>query len=116
MASGTTIPIGTTGSYANGFTVASNVITASQTGTYYVSYQINTTAAVGVGMYTRVFMNGTAPTTLINRPALTTNQFGASSIMTINAGSTLELQFVGLAATVTLATSVGAVINIIRIA
>jgi len=111
---GTPIPLSSM-SYNNGITLASDILTVEPSGVYYISYQVNTTAALGIGMSTSLYINGSSSYNFIDNPAISTNMFKGEGIVSLTAGSTLELYFSGLLATATLIGNMGAVLTVIKI-
>lgn len=104
--------------YNNGVTAngANTVFTVANAGSYQISYRISTTASLGVGMVSSCLINGTAAPVLTRSPGLATNDFSASGIVTLAAGSTISVQLSGLLATAVLQGGCGAVLNIVKIA
>ena len=98
------------------FTVngANTVFTVPSTGTYLVTYQINVTTALVIS--TRVLQNGTAIPGSIYAPTTSVSAFTATTIVPLTAGDQLQLQFFGVAATVTLQGGAGATFTVIRLA
>jgi len=92
----------------------------TEAGRYYITYQVNTTASLGVGAGTRIFRNGTAaiPGTILT-PVLGTSTYNNDCIVSLNAGDTLSLQLFStiiLIATLLSANgSVGAALTIIKL-
>ena len=99
---------------------ANTVFTVPETGRYYITYQIHTTAAVGIGAGSRIFKNGTTPIPgSILRPVISVATFNNDVIVNLNAGDTISIQLFSsilLAATLLSASgSTGAALTIIRI-
>lgn len=93
---------------------ANTVFTVGPAGRYYISYQINLTA--GLLVSSRVLINGTAFTSSIIAPVASLANFNNSFIVTLTAGSTIQLQLFGLLGAATLlGGSAGAALNIIRL-
>lgn len=113
--SGTAIPL-PNNQNLDGFTAnASNTIfTVPVTGTYLVTYQVNTTTTLLLS--TRVLRNGAAIPGSIYSPVAPDSSFTASTIVQLYAGDQLELQFFDLATTATLQGGVGASLTVIRLA
>jgi hypothetical protein len=98
---------------------ANTVFTVPETGRYYITYQINTTAAVGIGAGARIIRNGTPIPGSILRPVISVATFNNDIIVNLTAGDTISLQlFSSILLTATLlstAGSIGAALTIIRI-
>ena len=61
---------------------------------YYITYQINTTAAVGIGAGSRILLNNTTPIPAsILRPALSVSAFNNDVIVNLNAGDTINYNY-----------------------
>lgn len=100
------------------FTVngANNTFTIPITGRYFITYQINTTAALLVS--SRLILNGSTPIPgSIISPAVSTSTFVNNVIVSLTAGNTITLQVYGLIGLVTLlgGGSTGASLSIIRL-
>ncbi|WP_128211320.1 BclA C-terminal domain-containing protein [Clostridium manihotivorum] len=94
---------------------ASNtVFTVSNAGTYYISYHINLTAALGVS--SRLLINSVSNTASVVDPSISLSSFNNSIIVDLNANSTIILQLYGVLGTATLiGGGAGAVLSIIRL-
>nr|WP_269677318.1 collagen-like protein [Bacillus velezensis] len=94
---------------------ASNtVFTVAPAGRYYISYHINLTA--GLLVSSRILINGTPAASSIIVPVASLANFNNSFIVTLTAGSTIQLQLFGLLGAATLlGGSAGAALNIIRL-
>lgn len=93
---------------------ANTIFTVAPAGRYYISYQINLTA--GLLVSSRILINGTPPASSIIAPVASLANFNNSFIVTLPAGSTIQLQLFGLLGAATLlGGSVGAALNIIRL-
>ncbi|MCC8304013.1 BclA C-terminal domain-containing protein [Bacillus sp. ICE1] len=93
---------------------ANTIFTVAPAGRYYISYHINLTA--GLLVSSRILINGTPPASSIIAPVASLANFNNSFIVTLPAGSTIQLQLFGLLGTATLlGGSVGAALNIIRL-
>ncbi|MFW2945874.1 BclA C-terminal domain-containing protein [Bacillus velezensis] len=93
---------------------ANTVFTVAPAGRYYISYHINLTA--GLLVSSRILINGTPPASSIIAPVASLANFNNSFIVTLPAGSTIQLQLFGLLGAATLlGGSVGAALNIIRL-
>ncbi|WP_286068775.1 hypothetical protein, partial [Bacillus sp. (in: firmicutes)] len=101
----------------DGFTVSggNTVFTVPVSGRYFITYQVNTNAALLAG--TRVINNGTPIAGSILTPALSTSTYNVSLVTTLAAGNQISLQIFGLVAAVVLlgGGSVGAALTIIRL-
>ncbi|WP_425463724.1 NTTRR-F1 domain [Metabacillus indicus] len=97
---------------ANGANTSFNVPAA---GRYYLSYQVNTTAALLLS--SRLVLNGNPIPGSIFTPALSVSQFNNQLIVNLAAGDTLSLQLFGLLGAATLSSdgSTGAVLTAIRL-
>ncbi|MBT2712497.1 hypothetical protein J7E23_06600 [Pseudomonas sp. ISL-88] len=69
---------------------ANTVFTIGPAGRYYISYQINLTA--GLLVSSRVLISGTAFTSSIIAPVASLANFNNSFIVSLTAGSTIQLQ------------------------
>ncbi|MBY8913865.1 collagen-like protein [Bacillus sp. YC2] len=93
---------------------ANTVFTVEPAGRYYISYQINLTA--GLLVRSRVLINGTAFTSSIIAPVASLANFNNSFIVSLAAGSAIQLQLFGLLGEAALlGGSAGAALNIIRL-
>nr|WP_276590820.1 collagen-like protein [Bacillus velezensis] len=93
---------------------ANTIFTVAPEGRYYISYHINLTA--GLLVSSRILINGTPPASSIITPVASLANFNNSFIVTLPAGSTIQLQLFGLLGAATLlGGSVGAALNIIRL-
>ncbi|AIW29542.1 MULTISPECIES: BclA C-terminal domain-containing protein [Bacillus] len=93
---------------------ANTIFTVALAGRYYISYHINLTA--GLLVSSRILINGTPPASSIIAPVASLANFNNSFIVTLPAGSTIQLQLFGLLGAATLlGGSVGAALNIIRL-
>ncbi|MEC1336895.1 collagen-like protein [Bacillus velezensis] len=93
---------------------ANTIFTVAPAGRYYISYHINLTA--GLLVSSRILINGTPPASSIIAPVASLANFNNSFIVTLPAGSTIQLQLFGLLGAVTLlGGSAGAALNIIRL-
>lgn len=102
---------------SSGITVGggNTVFTVPNTGRYYISYNVYTTAALLVG--TRLLINGTADTASTIPPVVSTSKFTSDVILNLTGGSTISLQFFGLIGLATLLTGgTGANLTIIQLA
>ncbi|AUJ62066.1 collagen-like protein [Bacillus velezensis] len=93
---------------------ANTVFTVAPAGRYYISYHINLTA--GLLVSSRILINGTPAASSIIAPVASLANFNNSFIVTLTAGSTIQLQLFGLLGAATLlGGSAGAALNIIRL-
>lgn len=96
------------------------IFTVPETGRYYITYQINTTAALGLGAGSRVLLNGTTPIPgSILRPVVSVSTFNNDVIVNLAAGDTISLQLFSsillVATLLSAAGSTGAALTIIRL-
>ncbi|WP_412676951.1 BclA C-terminal domain-containing protein, partial [Bacillus safensis] len=117
VAGGTNIPLpnfqNITNFTANG---TSTVFTVLQTGKYYITYQVNTTAALLIN--TRLLLNGDTVPGSVQSPVISTSFLNNTLIVNITAGSTISLQFFGAIVTAILVGgggAAGASLTIIRL-
>ncbi|MGQ3379121.1 BclA C-terminal domain-containing protein, partial [Priestia endophytica] len=90
------------------------VFTVPTTGRYYITYQINITAALLVS--TRLVINGAGNLPSTIAPVVGLTSFNNDVIVPLDAGSTISLQFFGLVGLATLiAGGAGATLTIIRV-
>ena len=99
---------------------ANTIFTVPETGRYYITYQINTTAVVGIGAGSRILRNGTTPIPgSILRPVISVATFNNDVIVNLTAGDTISLQlFSSILLVATLLSaggSTGAALTIIRV-
>ncbi|MEQ5998337.1 BclA C-terminal domain-containing protein [Bacillus amyloliquefaciens] len=116
IAGGTTIPLPNEQNLSADITanVANTIFTVAPAGRYYISYHINLTA--GLLVSSRILINGTPPASSIIAPVASLANFNNSFIVTLPAGSTIQLQLFGLLGAATLlGGSAGAALNIIRL-
>ncbi|MEC3763518.1 BclA C-terminal domain-containing protein, partial [Bacillus pumilus] len=101
----------------DGFTASggNTIFTVPVSGRYFITYQVNTSAALLAG--TRLISSGSAIPGSILTPALSVSTYNVSLITTLAAGNQISLQIFGLVATVVLlgGGSVGAALTIIRL-
>ncbi|MEH7762822.1 collagen-like protein, partial [Bacillus pumilus] len=101
----------------DGFTASggNTIFTVPVSGRYFITYQVNTNAALLAG--TRLVNSGSAIPGSILTPALSASTYNVSLITTLAAGNQISLQIFGLVATVVLlgGGSVGAALTIIRL-
>nr|WP_142673134.1 collagen-like protein [Priestia endophytica] len=93
---------------------ANTIFTVPTTGRYYITYQINITAALLVS--TRLVINGAGNLASTIAPVVGLTSFNNDVIVPLDAGSTISLQFFGLIGLATLiAGGAGATLTIIRV-
>ncbi|MBY0203316.1 BclA C-terminal domain-containing protein, partial [Paenibacillus cucumis (ex Kampfer et al. 2016)] len=111
---GTLIPLTNNQNIGTGITVngTSDTFTLANTGRYFISYKISLTAAALV--QSRVLLNGASIPASVVSPALSLSQLQTEFIVSVTAGSTIQLQLFGLVATAVLAPP-GATLTIIQL-
>ncbi|CEP39483.1 BclA C-terminal domain-containing protein [Paraclostridium sordellii] len=91
-----------------------DVFTITNAGTYFIKYQVYTTAALLVN--TRLIINGVANTASTISPILSLSSFSSEVIVNVGANTTVSLQMFGLLGAATLLSgSGGAILSIIRL-
>ncbi|WP_440109898.1 BclA C-terminal domain-containing protein [Paenibacillus sp. QZ-Y1] len=107
---GTLIPLPNNQNIGTGITVngTNDTFTLTNAGRYYISYKLNLTAALAI--QSRILLNGAAIPASVVSPALSISQLQSDFIVTITAGSTIQLQLFGLIATAVLSPP-GATLN-----
>lgn len=97
------------------FTVngANVTFTVPETGTYMISYQAATTAALLIS--TQILLNGSPLNGSTVTPSLPTTLFTASLFANLTAGDTLQLEMFGLLVTAVLRSGNGAFLEVIRL-
>ena len=112
---GTAIPL-TTVNYNNGFTAnaANTQFTVLNSGVYRISYKINVTAAALLSA--SVYKNGTAIPALDQVAAVSLSSYACEAIINLNQDDVLQLTFYGLIGAAVLASGVGAVMTVERLA
>ena len=100
----------------DGFTVnaANTEFTVPATGTYLVTYDVRTTAALLLS--SRVTRNGAAIPGTVVSPAVALSAFSATYITPLTAGDVLQLQLYGLVGAAVLQTGSGASLTVVRLA
>ncbi|MNC44187.1 hypothetical protein D3C75_930840 [compost metagenome] len=93
---------------------ANTVFTVTNAGRYRISYAINATAAIGLGISSQILINGTTSAALTNSPTLATNRLEGDAIVTLPAGATISLFLTGIVALIALV-SPGATLTIVRL-
>lgn len=111
---GTNVPL-PSNQVLNGFTAngANDTFTATQAGTYMISYSIRTTAALM--MSSQVLLNGAPLAGTTIAPAAATDTYSASVIASLAAGDTLTLQLFGLLGAAVLQSGTGAALTAVRL-
>ncbi|GAF67090.1 hypothetical protein BTS2_3998 [Bacillus sp. TS-2] len=89
------------------------IFTVPDAGRYFISYNLNFTA--GLLVSSQVEINGVVDPALTRAPALALSSLEANAIVTLTAGSTIELQLFGLLGAAVLQGGVGASLTIIRL-
>ncbi len=109
---GTDVALPNAQNLGTGITVngANSIFTVANAGRYRISYNINLTA--GLLLSTRILVNGTEVTAMTNSPVLSLSNFRAEGIVTLTAGSTVQLQMFGLLGAATLSSGQGAALTI----
>jgi phage-related minor tail protein len=92
---------------------ANTVFTVTETGRYFIQFNVNFTAGLLVGA--RLLINGTPLASSERNPALTVSSLSAFVITNLNAGDTVTLQLFGLIGLATLQAGQGAALTIIRL-
>ncbi|RZK74627.1 MAG: hypothetical protein EOO92_16945 [Pedobacter sp.] len=98
---------------SSGITIngANTTFTVTNAGRYFITYKLNTTAALLLN--SRILLNGSSLAGSVVSPALSISNFQSNVITDLAAGSTLRVQFYGLIGTAIL--SGDASISIIRL-
>ncbi|MFS0781699.1 BclA C-terminal domain-containing protein [Bacillus sp. 1P06AnD] len=113
---GTNVPLPNAQVIGTGITVnaGNDVFTINVAGTYYIRYNLATTAGILSG--TRITVNGAANTASSINPAVALSTFTNDVVLVLAAGDTISLQMFGVALSATLLTGgLGADLTIIRI-
>ncbi|MDT9718423.1 hypothetical protein QVE09_05905, partial [Paenibacillus sp. ClWae2A] len=111
---GTLVPLPNNQNIGTGITVngTNDTFTLTNAGRYYISYKISLTAALAI--QSRVLLNGTAIPASVVSPALSLSQLQSDFMVTVTAGSTIQLQLFGLVGTAVLSPP-GSTLNIIQL-
>lgn len=112
---GTTVPLPNGQILPSGITVdgTNTTFTVSTPGRYRIAYAVNTTAALALN--TRIAINGTPSVASTVAPLLSLSNYSNEIIVDLAAGSTVQLQVVGLSVGLTLVDGAGATLMIIRL-
>lgn len=112
---GTPVPLPSGQILPAGITVdgTDTTFTVSEAGRYRISYAVNVTAALLLS--TQVTINGTANLATTVTPVLSLSNYSNEIIVDLAAGSTIQLQLVGVSVNLTLVTGAGATLMIIRL-
>lgn len=112
---GTPVPLASGQILPGGITIdgTNTTFTVAEAGRYRISYAVNITATLL--LRTRIMINGTANTASTVAPILSLSNFSNEIIIDLTAGSTVQLQLVGAALNLTLATGAGATMMITRL-
>lgn len=99
---GTSVPLPSAQSLGSNVTVngANTIFTVNQTGRYRLAYSINLTAALLVSA--RLMINGAPVSAATVSPTLALSRLSAEAIVTLTAGSTIQLELFGLLGAATL--------------
>ena len=102
VAGGLNVALPNNQSLGTGITVngANEVFTVANAGRYRIAFSVNTTLALVSGA--RVMINGVASAPLSVLPLLSTSHLSAEGVVTLTAGSTINLQLYGVATVATL--------------
>lgn len=92
---------------------SNTTFTVATAGRYRISYAVNLLASLLVS--TRIMINGSANTASTVDPLISLSNFSNEIIVDLTAGSTVQLQIVGIALNLTLATGAGATLMITRL-
>ncbi|WP_288993402.1 BclA C-terminal domain-containing protein, partial [uncultured Paenibacillus sp.] len=111
---GTLVPLPNNQNIGTGITVngTNDTFTLTNAGRYYISYKINLTAALAI--QSRVLLNGTAIPASVVSPVLSLSQLQSDFMVTVTAGSTIQLQLFGLVGAAVLSPP-GSTLNIIQL-
>lgn len=112
---GTPVPLPNSQVIPAGITVdgTNTIFTVANAGTYRISYIVNVTAALL--MTTRVMINGGANVASTIIPVLSLSSYSNEILVNLAAGSTVSLQFAGVALNATLVSGAGASLMIERL-
>ncbi|KAA8751335.1 BclA C-terminal domain-containing protein, partial [Paenibacillus sp. UASWS1643] len=111
---GTLVPLPNNQNIGTGITVngTNDTFTLTNAGRYYISYKINLTAALAI--QSRVLLNGAVIPASVVSPVLSLSQLQSDFMVTVTAGSTIQLQLFGLVGAAVLSPP-GATLNIIQL-
>lgn len=112
---GTPIPLPNGQILPTGITVdgTSTTFTVATAGRYRIAYAVNVTAALLLS--TQIVINGTPNTASIVDPVLSLSNFSNEILVDLAAGTTVQLQVVGISLNLTLTTGAGATLMITRL-
>lgn len=112
---GTPVPLPNGQILPTGITVdgTDSTFTVAAAGRYRISYAVNVTATLALN--TRIAINGAPITASTVAPALSLSNYSNEIIIDLVAGSTVQLQLVGLSVNLTLVEGAGATLMIIRL-
>lgn len=113
--SGTPVPLTNGQILPTGITVdgSSTTFTVSAAGRYRIAYAVNVTAAILLS--TQIMINGTANTASIVDPVISLSNYTNEILVDLAAGSTIQLQVVGVSLNLTLTNGAGATLMITRL-
>lgn len=113
--SGTPVPLPNGQILPTGITVdgTSTTFTVATAGRYRIAYALNVTAALLLS--TQIVLNGSPNTASIVDPLLSLSNYSNEIIVDLAAGSTVQLQVVGISISLTLTTGAGATLMITRL-
>lgn len=112
---GTPIPLPSGQILPSGITVdgSDTTFTVSVAGRYRISYAVNVSATLALS--TQIVINGTPNTASTVAPLLSLSNYSNEIIVDLTAGSTVQLQVVGLSVSLTLVEGAGATLMITRL-
>lgn len=112
---GTPVPLPSGQILPTGITVdgTSTTFTVAAAGRYRIAYAVNVTAALLLS--TQIVINGTPNTASIVDPVLSLSNFSNEILVDLAAGTTVQLQVVGISLNLTLTTGAGATLMITRL-
>ncbi|GAF15389.1 flagellar hook-length control protein FliK [Bacillus sp. JCM 19045] len=110
---GTTVPV-PSNQLSSGITPAGDGFTINTAGTYSISYGVNLTAGLLLGL--RLTVNGTPLTSSAVSPGVAVTNLSGNAVATLAAGDLVEVELFGLLGAAVLVAGQGAVLQIVRIA
>lgn len=112
---GSLVPYPQNQNLGTGITVngSNDTFTVANTGRYRISYGFRLTAALAV--QSRVLVNGAQVSSLVESPLMSQSRLSADGIVTLTAGSTVQVQLFGMIAAVTFESGAGANLVIQRV-